>query len=133
MKPLKVRDLLPSFAMEMGRPVDEVQAVISYYYKTLRQKLSALENINMKVENLGTFYIKERALTKGILSSEKYMEKLSDLDIREYETKLSVMKRLDAMRNSVSMLAKEKIRRRTVINKRFNNDSKKEHNQDLEK
>lgn len=118
--------------MEMGRPVSEVQDVISFYYKTLRQKLSALESVNMQVENLGTFYIKERSLTKGILSSEKYMEKLSDIDIREYETKLSIKKRIDAMRNVVSMLAEEKLRRRQVINKRFNNESKKEYNQDME-
>lgn len=125
MKPLKVRDLLPSFAMEMGRPVEEVQTVIAFYYKTLRQKLSGLESVNIQVENLGTFYIKERALNKYIISSEKYKEKLSDINIREYETKLNVQKRIDAMKNIVELLAKEKLRRKDVINKRFNNESEK--------
>jgi len=125
LKPLKVRDLLPSFAMEMGRPVEEVQTVIAFYYKTLRQKLSGLESVNIQVENLGTFYIKERALNKYIISSEKYKEKLSDINIREYETKLNVQKRIDAMKNIVELLAKEKLRRKDVINKRFNNESEK--------
>ena len=125
MKPLKVRDLLPSFAMEMGRPVEEVQTVIAFYYKTLRQKLSGLESVNIQVENLGTFYIKERALNKYIISSEKYKETLSDINIREYETKLNVQKRIDAMKNIVELLAKEKLRRKDVINKRFNNESEK--------
>jgi hypothetical protein len=111
--------------MEMGRPVEEVQTVIAFYYKTLRQKLSGLESVNIQVENLGTFYIKERALNKYIISSEKYKETLSDINIREYETKLNVQKRIDAMKNIVELLAKEKLRRKDVINKRFNNESEK--------
>lgn len=123
MKPLKVKDLLPSFAMEMGRPVDEVQTVMSFYYKTVRNKLTSLDSVNIQLENLGTFYVKERALHKQIESNERYIDKLSDTDIKEYERKLDVKKKTELMKNMVSLLLEEKQRRKEVINKRFNNET----------
>ena len=124
MRPLKVRDLLPSFAMEMERPVEEVQAVVSFYYKNIRQKLSSLDSVNVQVENLGTFYIKERALNKQIENVQIYHDKLSDSEIKEYERKLDVKRKIDLMKNMVELLSLEKQRRRDVINKRFNNEFK---------
>jgi len=108
--------------MDMGRSVDEVQAVISFYYKTVRQKLSNLESVNVQLENLGTFYIKERALHKQIEKNENYADRLSDNDIKEYERKLEVKKKTDKMRNMVDLVLEEKQRRKEVINKRFNNE-----------
>ena len=128
-----MRDLLPSFAMEMDRPVDEVQAVVTFYYKTIRQKLSGLESVNVKLENLGTFYIKERSLHSHIEMYEKHMDKIpSDKSIEDYERKQGVKKKVDLMKEMVSKVANERSRRRTVIDKRFNNEPRKEHNQDLE-
>jgi hypothetical protein len=122
LRPLKVRDLLPSFAMEMDRPVEEVQAVVAFYYKTLRQKLTSLETVNVQVENLGTFYIKERALHNQIDKLNNYTNKLSDTDIKQYEIKLQVARKIEMMKNMVELILEEKQRRRVVINKRFNNE-----------
>ena len=123
MKPLKVKDLIPSFAMEIDRAVHEVHAVMSFYYKTVRQKLTSLESVNVQVENLGTFYVKERALNKQIDINEKYMNKLSDSDIKQYERKLDVKKKTELMKNMTSLILEEKQRRKEVINKRFNNET----------
>jgi hypothetical protein len=76
------------------------------------------------VENLGTFYIKERALNKHIENIQIYHDKLSDSEIKEYERKLDVKRKIDLMKNMVELLSLEKQRRRDVINKRFNNESK---------
>ena len=122
MKPLKVRDLLPSFAMEIGRPVDEVNAVVGFYYKTIRQKLSGLDSVNLQVQNLGTFYIKSRALETHIVRYELYADGLSDNDIKQYERKLDVKRKIEMMKRMQTLLSEEKQRRRVVINKRFNNE-----------
>ncbi len=108
----------------MGRPVEEVQAVVGFYYKTLRQKLTSLDSVNVQVENLGTFYVKERALYNQIDKLENYVKKLSDKEIGQYEAKLNVGKKIDVMKNMVELILEEKQRRREVINKRFNNESK---------
>lgn len=124
MRPLKVRDLLPSFAMEMDRSVEEVQTVVAFYYKALRQKLTSLDSVNVQVENLGTFYVKEKALYNQIDKLELYNNKLSDSDIKQYAIKLEVGEKIDVMKNMVQLLMEEKQRRRDVINKRFNNELK---------
>lgn len=124
MRPLKVRDLLPSFAMEMDRSVEEVQVVVAFYYKMLRQKLTSLDSVNVQVENLGTFYIKEKALYNQIDKLELYNNKLSDSDIKQYAIKLEVSKKIETMKTMGQLLLEEKQRRRDVINKRFNNELK---------
>lgn len=132
MNPLKVRDLIPSFAMDMNKPVDEVQAVISFYYKTIRQQLTKLENVNVHLENLGNFYIKERALDSYIEKCQNIINELSNNTIKEYASKVDYKDKLIKVQNMKNILLEEKQRRKSVINKRFNNESEKKHNKNLE-
>lgn len=133
MHPSKVRDLLPSFAMEMDCSVEEVSAVTSYFYKTLRSKLSGLTEPTVHVHNLGNFYIKENALDVSIDASVKYLSKLSTTDIAEYGMRRDIKNNYEKMSLIKNKLDMERMRRRSVINKRFNNEPEKEHNSTLEK
>lgn len=122
MHPLKVRDLIPTFAMEIGSPVEEVQAVMSFYYKTIRQHLTQLENVNIHLENLGTFYIKERSLNSYIEKCEYIINELSNNNIKEYASKVDYKDRLIKVQKMKDILSKEKQRRKDITNKRFNNE-----------
>lgn len=119
-----MRDLLPSFAMEMECSVEEVSAVTSYFYKTLRSKLSGLIEPTVHVHNLGNFYIKENALDASIDASIKYLSKLSTTDIAEYGMRRDIKNNYEKMSLIKNKLDVERMRRRSVINKRFNNESK---------
>ena len=124
MHPLKtMKDLVPSFAMEMGRPVEEVTSVMSYYYKTIRATASQLDCVNIHIENLGNFYIKERALDNTIEKYERFIIMLSDNKIHEYASKLSAADKLALMQKTKAILDNERDRRKLLINKRFNNES----------
>ena len=126
MHPLKtIKDLVPSFAMEMGRPVEEVTAVMSYYYKRIRATASQLDCVNIHLENLGNFYIKERALDATIEKYERFIVMLSDNKINEYASKLSAADKLALMQKTKAILDNERSRRKLVIDKRFNNESTK--------
>lgn len=132
MHPNKLRNLLPSFAMEMNRSVDEVEAVTSFFYKTLRSKLSSLEHTVVHVQNLGNFYIKEKALDNNIQRYEKVLERLGVGSLEEYGMKKKMRLELNQMVEIKSKLSDEKQRRRFIINKRFNNESKEKRNNNLE-
>ena len=125
MHPDKVRNLLPSFAMDIGRPVEEVETVIGFFYKTLRQELSSLTSTVILVENLGNFYVKEKCLDVTINSVQKLIDGTSNKTIREYTTKQELKESLDKMINLRILLETERGRRREVINKRYNNESNK--------
>ena len=122
MHPSKVRDLLPSFAMEMDCSVEEVSTVTSYFYKTLRSKLSGLIEPTVHVHNLGNFYIKENALDNSLDASLKYLSKLSTTDIAEYGMRRDIKNNYEKMSFIKNKLDMERIRRRSVINKRYNNE-----------
>lgn len=125
MHPNKVRDLLPSFAMEINCPVEEVQAVVGYYYKTIRQKLTQLSSVNIHLENLGTFYIKERALDNYINKCNYIVEQLTNNTIKEYSSKVSYQNRVVILNSVKEKLLEEKERRKEVNIKRFGNESTK--------
>ncbi len=131
MHPSKVRNLLPSFAMETNHSVEEVEAVTKFYYKTLRSKLSSLEQPVVHVHNLGNFYIKEKALTTSIGWCDNYLEKLSSSDITEYGMRKAIRIDNEAMKKIRTLIENERQRRRELLNKRYGNQ--KERNTDLEK
>jgi hypothetical protein len=120
LKPFKTKDLLPSFAMEIERPVEEVQSVLSFYYKNIRTSLSNLESASVHLENLGTFYIKERALDSYIAKCEYIISGISNKTIKEYASKVSYQDKLVMLNKIKNLLFIEKERRQEVINKRFN-------------
>ena len=132
MHPNKLRNLLPSFAMEMERPVDEVETVTNFFYKTLRARLSELSNTMVHVPNLGNFYIKENALDNSMQSVNILLEKLKDTDITEYGMKKKLIRQQELMSNIKNKLTEEKQRRRSVIDKRFQNGNEEKCNSNME-
>lgn len=125
MRPTKVKDLLPGFAMKMNRPVEEVSAVVSFYYKNLRSKLSSLTYPSVQIENLGTFYVKERALDSELTKIQLFIDKLSSLTISEHALKQRLRQRYELMNAVKQMLNVERQRRVEIIQKRFGNESGK--------
>ena len=123
MRPTKVKELLPSFAMEMERPVDEVSAVVGFYYKSIRSKLSSLASPSIQLENLGTFYIKQRALDNELEKTQLFIDKLTSLTISEHALKQNLRQRHELMTAMREMMNVERGRRVEVIQKRFGNES----------
>ena len=118
--------------MEMNKSVEEVDAVMSFFYKTLRSRLSSLENPTVVVQNLGNFYIKENTLDNTIKQYERVLEKLDDSSFKEYGMKKMMSNDVDLMRKVKEKLNEERGRRREIIDKRFNNESKEKRNTNLE-
>lgn len=123
MHPQKVKDLVPSFAMQMGRSVEEVRTVMSFYYKTVRKKLSNLEAVNVHLENLGKFYLKEKAIDSYMEKCEYIINTLSNNTIKEYASKVEYQEKLNIVKKAKEYILEERNRRKQVINKRFNNES----------
>lgn len=109
--------------MSMNRPVEEVSAVVSFYYKTVRAKLTSLASPSVQIDNLGTFYIKQRALDNDLERTQKLIDHLSSLTITGHEMKKSLRQRMELMNSVKQMLNIEKERRIQIIQKRFGNES----------
>jgi predicted metal-dependent hydrolase len=122
LRPTKVKELLPGFAMSMNRPVEEVSAVVSFYYKTVRSKLTSLASPSVQLDNLGTFYIKQRALDHDLERTQKLIDHLGSLTITEHAMKKDLRHRMELMSTLRQMLDIEKERRVQIIQKRFGNE-----------
>ncbi len=109
--------------MELDRPVEEVEAVVGFYYKKLRQTLSELKHGTVNAANLGNFYIKEKQLDKEITAIDRHLGQLSNLDISEYGRKKNLVTVLEKMRYVKAVLDQERSRRREILEKRYGNES----------
>lgn len=119
--------------MDMNRPVEELEAVMGFYYKTVRQTLSSLSYPVVHVENLGNFYIKEKTLDKTLKISSIYLSKHDNLSMKEFAYQKIVQNNYELMTALKNKIEAERTRRVSVINKRFNHESEEERPADLEK
>jgi hypothetical protein len=118
--------------MEIGSSVEEVEAVVGFFYKKVRSTLGTLKAPAVRIPNLGNFYIKEDTLDREIIKYDKVLENLSDTDFTEYGLKKDLKQRYDLMVEMKKKLDEERQRRVAVINKRYNNESKDKHNPTME-
>lgn len=71
MRPKKVKELLPIVAVEMGIPVETVEAVSKYFWAHTRQMLAEAPKLKVKVYNLGDFIIKHWLLEKRLEAKQR--------------------------------------------------------------
>lgn len=58
MRPKKIRDLIPEVAKEQGIPEQDMNDIISLYFKEVRSSLSNIDTQCIHMEGLGRFNLK---------------------------------------------------------------------------
>lgn len=99
----------------------------------LRAKLSSLDAKAVQAANLGTFYIKERALDASIQKSKNMLSHFDQSTIKGYEIVVDVKERLFKMEYVKELLNQERQRQKEIINKRFGNVSEQKFTDHMEK
>lgn len=96
MNPIKRKSLIEKTAEDLDLPVQTVDEIVSFYYKTVQKKLSAAEHHSVNVPNLGTFVIKRKALEEKIKKNIYFVQKIeTDVDISVSTYELIIQKRKD--------------------------------------
>ena len=74
MRPKKAKEFIGDVAKNVGLSKEVVEAVISFYYRELRQKLSNLSHNRVHVTNLGDFVTKHWKIDDKIDKLQKFEE-----------------------------------------------------------
>jgi nucleoid DNA-binding protein len=96
LNPIKRKTIVEKTAADLDLPVQIVDEIVSFYYKTVQKKLSAVKHHSIVVPNLGTFVIKRKALEEKIKKSILFVQKIeTDIDISVQTYELIIQKRKD--------------------------------------
>ena len=107
--PKKYKVFKEGLDKEFDVPEEVVDDLINFYYTEVRQALSEFKDININVENLGTFTLKKNKLEKSILKNKNIVNKLKRDDqtvSKKYEAIVEKLekqtKALDKLLESIS-------------------------------
>jgi hypothetical protein len=96
LNPIKRKTIVEKTANDLGLPVQIVDEIISFYYKTVQKKLSNAKHHSIAVPNLGTFVIKRKSLEEKIKKNIAFVQKIeTDVDISVQTYELIIQKRKD--------------------------------------
>jgi nucleoid DNA-binding protein len=95
--PIKRKQISEKVANRLNLSVETVDEIVSCYYNTVQKQLSNLEHSNIRIENLGTFFIKRSNLEKKLLIYEKALAKFEAIK----RPSLSEFKSIKELRDDV--------------------------------
>lgn len=133
MKPRKSKELIPIVAEELGISQQMVLDVTSFYWQEIRKSLSSLKHARVHVTNLGDFTIKHWKLDDKIEGLEKFKENFRQRGLQEIVTRFRTDEALFDLKAIKVLMEEEKQRKDFIkLHKTKSNESKREHNQDVE-
>ena len=133
MKPRKSKELIPIVAKELGISQQMVLDVTSFYWQEIRKSLSSLKHARVHVTNLGDFTIKHWKLDDKIEGLEKFKENFRQRGLQEIVTRFRTDEALFDLKAIKVLMEEEKQRKDFIqLHKTKSNESKREHNQDME-
>ena len=135
MTPTKTKTVHPAAAKELDIPEEMVEDIMTYYYEVVREYLSELKGSHLRLDWLGVFYVKERALDKH----ERSCNNISNwCDTKTQTTKIKnisadVKDQLVKVKKLKEQIAKrhERMRNEREIRKQYKNEKKAK--EDLER
>jgi hypothetical protein len=101
-----------------------VSDVVGFYYSALRKSLTDVESINIKVDCLGTFKVKERQLVKLKCTLEDHLKRLDNPEtFGQMKIKKEIEEKYANLSRVSSLLVSEKVRKK--IHQEKKNDKNK--------
>jgi len=94
MIPKKASSLYESIAEDLNLEKKLVESFVEFYYKNLRQNMSALSHTRLNVEGLGHFHVKPTKIKKAIATYSKCVSKNEETTFNDYHNKKRMEQKL---------------------------------------
>lgn len=130
MRPRKAKEFIPEVAKDTALSEEAVSAIVSYYWQEVRKSLSSLKHPRIHISNLGDFVTKHWKLDDKIDMLEKFEENNKQKGLQKITARYKTAETLFDLKNLKKLMAEESQRAEFI--KMHKNESKREHNTDLE-
>jgi nucleoid DNA-binding protein len=133
LNPVKRKELIEKTAQQMELPVELVEDIVSFFYTTLRKRMSSGDYYSIQVPNLGQFVIKPKSLDRKMEMLSRRIPQLEEMpSMLAYEMKLQGQKDLAKFHEIKEKLQQERDRKAEIIAKRKSISNEQYNHTDLE-
>jgi nucleoid DNA-binding protein len=133
LRPRKAKEFIPEVALQTEVSEEAVSTILSYYWQEVRKSLSGLKHSRVHLTNLGDFVIKHWKVDEKIQMLEQFEEKSRLKGLQQMTARFKTAENLYDLRSLKQVIEEEKQRAEFIkLHKRAADESKKEHDQDLE-
>ena len=133
MKPKKSKDLIEEVAKQTGLSEHLVKEITDFYWQEVRKSLSSLKHARIHVTNLGDFTIKHWKIDDKIKLLESFEENNRQKGLQQMTARFKTAETLFDLKAVQKLLEEENQRKDFIkLHKTKSDESKREHNTDLE-
>jgi hypothetical protein len=97
MKPKRPKEIIKQVSEELDLPQGLVDDIITFYYKSIRKKLTDLEDLKYKLPGLGDFSVRKAGVTKLTNKFERMKNGLGSETFIDYHNIKLVDARLEKL------------------------------------
>ena len=133
MKPKKAKELIPAVAAEVELPEQLVKDIVYTYWQEIRKSLSALKYHRIHITNLGDFAVMHWKIDDKIKMLEQFEENNRLKGMQQMTARFRTVELVYSLKEIKKQVEEEQQRKEFIkIHKLAANESKGEHNQNLE-
>jgi nucleoid DNA-binding protein len=131
MIPKKANSLYKKITSEFEVSEDLVNKLVENYYKTLRKKLSGLDDLRINVEGLGHFFIKIQKIKTAIPHYEKILKNNNNVTFSDYYNKKNIDEKLKLLNIIHDKAIKELNKRKKFKDEKYIKNNLEEPGRDI--
>jgi nucleoid DNA-binding protein len=133
LKPKKAKELIPAVAAEVKLPEQVVKDIVYTYWQEIRKSLSALKHNRVHITNLGDFSVMHWKIDDKIKMLEQFEENNKLKGMQQMTARFRTVELVYSLKEIKKQVEQEQQRKEFIkTHKRLANESKGEHNQDME-
>jgi hypothetical protein len=133
LKPKKAKELIPAVAAEVELPEQLVKDIVYTYWQEIRKSLSALKYHRIHITNLGDFAVMHWKIDDKIKMLEQFEENNRLKGMQQMTARFRTVELVYSLKEIKKQVEEEQQRKEFIkIHKLAANESKGEHNQNLE-
>jgi len=133
LKPKKAKELIPAVAAEVQLPEQLVKDIVYTYWQEIRKSLSALKHNRVHITNLGDFSIMHWKIDDKIKMLEQFEENNKLKGMQQMTARFKTVELMYSLKEIKRQVEEEQQRKEFIkTHKKLANESKGEHNQNME-
>jgi nucleoid DNA-binding protein len=133
LKPKKAKELIPAVAAEVKLPEQVVKDIVYTYWQEIRKSLSGLKHNRVHITNLGDFSVMHWKIDDKIKMLEQFEENNKLKGMQQMTARFRTVELVYSLKEIKKQVEQEQQRKEFIkTHKRLANESKGEHNQNLE-
>jgi hypothetical protein len=123
LNPKKSKNILKDLYSELDLDEALVADAIDFYWANVRKSITSISYTRIKIENLGDFQVKNKALTNIICKYEALINKFDKTNFSSYPRYQTLVDRLVVLEKTKKELDEESERRKKIKDQKHGNNT----------